>query len=157
MFSMRHYNDALCFESDCMALHKDRAIEACLSFVRRFGAHASSGIMIVFRELLTNAIEHGTSLLHPKVSVEIRVTPTGRFKVTVTDSGHGFDYSKLDTESVVTDPRHVKNRGYRLIRSFADKLSFNDQGNSITAYVPLMSQKRETTESGGPSRLDPLS
>jgi anti-sigma regulatory factor (Ser/Thr protein kinase) len=138
-----------------MALHKDEALEACLTFARRFGAHSSSGIMIVFRELLTNAIEHGTSVLHPKVSVEIRVTASGRFKVTVTDSGQGFDYGKLDTESVTTDPRHIKNRGYRLIRSFADELRFNDQGNSVTAYVPLTSQNRETTESEGPPRWTP--
>jgi anti-sigma regulatory factor (Ser/Thr protein kinase) len=139
-----------------MALHKDEAMEACLRFVRRFDAHSSSGIMVVFRELLTNAIEHGTALLHPKVSVEIRVTASNHFKVTVTDSGRGFDYGKLDTDSVASDPRQVKNRGYRLIRSFADKLHFNDQGNSVTAYVPLANQKT-TTEGEGLSMLDPLS
>jgi len=122
-----------------MALHKDKAIQACLTFVRRFGTQTSSGVMIVFRELLTNAIEHGTSLLNPTVSVEIRVTAPGQFKVTVTDSGRGFDYSKLDTESVSADPRNIRNRGYRLIRSFADELTFNDKGSSVTAYVPLTS------------------
>ena len=155
MLSMRQYDDALCFESNCMALHKDKALEACLDFVRRFGAHSSSGIVIVFRELLTNAIEHGTALLHPRVSVEIRVTAPDQFKVTVTDSGRGFDYTKLDTDSVASDPRQVKNRGYRLIRSFADELHFSDRGNSVTAYVPLVDQKTKTTESAGPSMLGP--
>ena len=155
MLSMRQYDDALCFESNSMALHKDKALEACLDFVRRFGAHSSSGVVIVFRELLTNAIEHGTALLHPRVSVEIRVTTPGQFKVTVTDSGRGFEYGKLDTDSVASDPRHVKNRGYRLIRSFANELHFNDRGNSVTAYVPLMDLKTKTTESEGSSKLDP--
>lgn len=137
MFSIRTYDDALCFESDAMARHKDEATQSCLAFVERFGSDSSSGIMIVFRELLTNAIEHGVSPLHPIVSVEVRRITDHRFKISVTDAGRGFDYRTLDCESEPMDPRQVTNRGYRLIRTFAERLEFNDQGNSVTAYVPV--------------------
>ncbi len=137
MFSIRHYDDALCFESDAMARHKDEAIGSCLAFVEGFGAHSSSGVMIVFRELLTNAIEHGMSPLNPLVYVEIRLTGNQQFKISVTDTGGGFDYRTLDVDSEPDDPRQVSNRGYRLIRTFTEQLVFNDQGNSVTAYVPV--------------------
>lgn len=143
MFSIRYYDDALCFESDAMARHKDEATQSCLAFVKRFGADSSSGIMIVFRELLTNAIEHGVSPLSPIVSVEVRMTKERRFKISVTDAGRGFDYRTLDCESEPVDPRQVTNRGYRLIRTFADELAFNEQGNSVTAYVPVSTSDKK--------------
>jgi len=137
MLSLRQYDTSLFFESDNMGRYKDEVTESCLKFVQHFGGHASSGVMIVLRELLVNAIQHGFSLLNQRISVELKVLPNNMFKLTVTDTGCGFDPDRLDLDSVSEDPRMVKNRGYRLIHTFAQDIEFNEKGNSITAYVPL--------------------
>ncbi len=136
MLSIRQYDDAICADSDRMGRYKDDVTEMCQRFVRRCGSQGDSGIMIVLRELLVNAIEHGTSLLAPRISVEIRHMSNHMFKVTVSDTGNGFDYKQLDLDSIPDDPRQVPNRGYRLIQSFARAIEFNDKGNAVTVYVP---------------------
>lgn len=136
MLSIRQYDDAICADSDRMGRYKDEVTEMCQRFVKRCSGQNTSGIMIVLRELMINAIEHGTSLLNPRISVELRHMPNHMFKVNVSDTGNGFDYKQLDLDSIPEDPRVVTNRGYRLIQSFASAIEFNDKGNSVTVYVP---------------------
>ena len=136
MLSIRQYDDAICADSNRMGRYKDEVTEMCLRFVKRCGGLDSRGVMIVLRELLINAIEYGVSLPSPHISVEIRYMSNHMFKVTVTDTGNGFDYKQLDLDSIPDDPRVVPNRGYRLIQSFARAIEFNDKGNSVTVYVP---------------------
>lgn len=138
MLTIRHDQNTIVIESDSMGAYRNEATENCLKFIKRYGAHESSGIMIVFRELLINAVQHGcaANVFQQSIKIEIKHLSNGMFKITVTDSGPGFRYRQLDLESVPDDPRHVTNRGYRLIRTFSKEIEFNEAGNSVTAYVP---------------------
>jgi anti-sigma regulatory factor (Ser/Thr protein kinase) len=138
MLTISHDKNTIVIESDTMGAYRNEATENCLKFIKRYGAHESSGIMIVFRELLINAVQHGcaSSVFQQSIKIEIKHLRNGMFKIRVTDSGRGFKYQQLDLESVPDDPRHVTNRGYRLIRMFSKEIEFNETGNSVTAYVP---------------------
>jgi serine/threonine-protein kinase RsbW len=86
-------------------------------------------------EALANAMLYGNAGdPRKRVKVEARLSPD-RIVVRVTDEGGGFD------PAVVPDPTLPENiarpggRGIFLIRSFMDRVEFNDRGNSITMML----------------------
>ncbi|MBP8130212.1 MAG: ATP-binding protein [Candidatus Hydrogenedentes bacterium] len=105
-----------------------------------FAAHGttSPGAMIVLRELLTNAVVHGNRRdPYQRVYIDVEKHSDRMFRITVEDEGDGFDYRELDLTlpDVLT---HIKERGYKLINAFSERLEFNQEGNKITAYVRSM-------------------
>jgi len=86
---------------------------------------------LVLEETLTNAVKHGNhSDPSKKVRVDFRLTPNTVY-VRIEDEGTGFD------PHAVADPREPENqsatsgRGVLLIRHFATKVKWNEQGNVI--------------------------
>ena len=66
-----------------------------------------------------------------RVHVTVKVEPTHATCV-VRDDGPGFDVSILPNEDAkdILDPEH--GRGYVLIKSMMDEVSYNDEGNELT-------------------------
>jgi YesN/AraC family two-component response regulator len=125
-----------------------------------------TGIRMALHEAVVNAIEHGnlelSSTLKEKpdymeilekrmaespyadrqVLVSATVTTTS-FSCEITDEGPGFDWQSLP------DPRDPKNlfkphgRGIILMANYFDRITFNQQGNSITMEKDLVT--KETT------------
>jgi len=118
----------------------DRVIREVQCFWGNHRISESLEINLIIRELLNNAIEHGNRDL-PGRTILCRIEHHVRdvLKVTVEDEGKGFDYRSLDMK-LPADPGRIRNRGFALINSFAEKIEFNDRGNSITVFVAIPAQ-----------------
>lgn len=96
-----------------------------------------SGLVLVFRELVNNAVEHGNKKVKElPVDVEVLRLSPGRFRLSVEDRGAGFDFRSADL-SLPDDPTQIRNRGLALANSFADELMFHEPGNKVTAWISL--------------------
>ncbi|MFP4244566.1 MAG: SpoIIE family protein phosphatase [Ectothiorhodospira sp.] len=111
-------------------------------------------------ELYSNALEHGILKLHspmkadpqgfsryyqqrtqrleagPRGRVEIHIayepeTPTGRFRICVTDTGNGFDADRW--RPVSQDPARPWGRGIALVRSLCESVAFDRGGSRVEA------------------------
>ncbi len=88
-------------------------------------------IHLAMEEAFINAVKHGNNADASRhVMVDYTIAPD-RIEVSVSDEGSGFDYRNLP------DPRHDQNlqkpsgRGVLLMRSYMDKVEFNDSGSSV--------------------------
>lgn len=86
---------------------------------------------LVLAEALANALKHGNGNDRKKtITVEYSISPK-RIDISVTDEGSGFKPAE------VPDPRCDENifktfgRGVLLMRSYMDKVEYNDVGNSV--------------------------
>lgn len=110
-------------------------------FLKQYEIIDDAGIILVLRELVNNAIEHGNRKIRElKIFASIEKIGNRRFKIRVEDEGSGFDYQKSDL-MFPDNPALVQKRGLSLVNSFSDQLDFNNKGNCITAYVSI---KKET-------------
>lgn len=67
-----------------------------------------------------------------EVSIEyIRGTPN-RIRISLTDSGDGFDFEKKQRELDANDDSH--GRGLHLLNSLCSELAYGNQGKTVTAY-----------------------
>jgi len=88
-------------------------------------------IHLALEEVLVNALKHGNkNSPDKKIAIEYDITDD-KFEITVTDQGDGFEPERIP------DPRDDENlcktsgRGMLLIRSYMDKVEYNDKGNSV--------------------------
>ena len=95
--------------------------------------------LVVARELLLNALQHGNAY-NPgsEINVTLRTVGKSAIRLTVEDEGEGFDYRSLNF-AIPDDPRTLDKRGYVLIHALAESLTFNDSGNRVTALLPFPS------------------
>lgn len=104
-------------------------------FIAQQRGMGNAGIMSLrgsLSEILSNAIIHGSGK-DPNKSIDIEVQIEDRkIKVTVKDSGNGFDYQKVDLEKIPDDLFAENGRGLFLIKSYVDDMYFADKGSSIT-------------------------
>ena len=113
------------------------AIRDLRDFLDEAERREDSGLVLVFRELVNNAVEHGNKKVEDlPVDVEILRLSPGRFRVSVEDRGGGFDFKALDM-SLPDDPTQVRHRGLALANSFADEIMFHEPGNKVTAWLTL--------------------
>lgn len=115
----------------------DRVVGRCARYLRGLGFSRSHDITLVTRELLNNAIIHGSRGIS-KATVEFQLWHEDRdvFRISVADQGPGFDYQALDMR-LPADPRRVTRRGYALINAIVNRLEFDGNGNHVTAWVKL--------------------
>lgn len=107
-------------------------VERLASFIQTEGLFQDEdfNLTLVLKEALTNAIEHGNRL-DPKKKVTASVVPTPReVSVVIRDEGNGFD-----RYSVLSQGRKnlfkERGRGLIIINEYADKVEWNEKGNSI--------------------------
>lgn len=115
----------------------DKILKEAESFVGRANGENRSGLMIVLRELLLNALIHGNKNVAARhIKCRIEKLERARLRIEVEDEGNGFDYQSLDMK-LPENPRHLKRRGYVLINALSDRIEFNGRGSRITAYMTL--------------------
>ncbi len=118
-------------------------------------------IFFIVSELVNNAIEHGILGLSSRmkdtpegfqnyfvlreeklktlssggisVHCEIIQSPTPKLMITITDTGHGFNYQQL----AAVDDAASHGRGLAFIAELAESLEYTDGGRSATAVVNL--------------------
>ena len=140
MFDVNEDIDRISFEFSSEMSNVNRVIEESHIFFHqlKIGSSQLSNLNLVLRELVNNAIEHG-SLGVPGKLIKCTVDHLGkkRFKIVVEDEGEGFDRSCIDWE-IPPDPRQTRNRGYALINAFCDQIKFNEKGNKVTVFINLV-------------------
>lgn len=136
MFEIESTSDSIVVRSDLIADHRSEVLVSFEKFVEERVPAGSSSVMVVFRELLMNAIEHGNKRFGRKhVFAMIQHLGGSDFKVVVEDEGDGFDYESVRRMDFPDDPRQMNSRGYVLIFSLASRVDFNEKGNRVEAYV----------------------
>ncbi len=101
-------------------------------------------VELLLRELLNNAVIHGSAHDAAKrVFCHLRLKP-GRLLMTVRDEGPGFDWALCRRRS----PDCVKTcgRGFAILQYYARAVRFNRQGNAITLIKNFNSSEEGTTE-----------
>jgi CheY-like chemotaxis protein len=132
-------------------------LEDCVVRMRQCDRTQLMRVAVALHEALVNAIQHGNlevpSALRQedderfrrlgeerrrqppysdrRVRVTARLSPQEAVYV-VTDEGPGFDPSNLPDPTDPANLESVGGRGLMLIRTFMDRVEFNDRGNEIT-------------------------
>lgn len=85
---------------------------------------------LLLREALTNAVMHGCGA-DPGKQVRCAIRLRGRsLLIAVSDDGKGFDWrAALHREAELSD---CSGRGISILRAYADRVRFNDTGNTVT-------------------------
>ena len=92
-------------------------------------------VPLVLGEAIRNAVVHGNRN-DPGKCVEIEASITkDRIMITVTDEGDGFDTSRLDEFLQPDRLSETNQRGLMLMQCKADRISYNDKGNSVTIII----------------------
>jgi serine/threonine-protein kinase RsbW len=94
-------------------------------------------ILVALTEAVNNAIYHGNQL-NPNKSVDVSFSSKeGVLSFTIKDEGNGFDYNSLPDP---TDPENIEKpngRGVFLMKSLADKVTFEDNGSRVVIDFKL--------------------
>jgi anti-sigma regulatory factor (Ser/Thr protein kinase) len=129
--------NGISFEIPSVLVLVDPLVMRCEKMLRDVTASEATlrVVMLVMRELLNNAIKHGNGNIPQNiVRGSLRYSNRHRLQITVEDEGAGFDYQNINTR-LPDDPRQLQQRGYVLVYSLAERVSFNESGNRVTATV----------------------
>jgi anti-sigma regulatory factor (Ser/Thr protein kinase) len=116
----------------------DKATSIILSAMDSLG-YADESIRkmkIILTELFANAIYHGNKGDHSKKVTIGHVIDKKKVTISIMDEGDGFDPSKVPDPTLPENLVKDCGRGIYIVRSYTDKLEFNQKGNraSITKY-----------------------
>lgn len=137
MYNVQIENDILTFESSTRLCYVDRVVDDCKNYLKNLGFTDFTDIILVIRELIINAIEHGNeNSIEKKVTGKIEYRGRGRFHIIVEDEGEGFTYNKLNL-NLPKSGNKGRRCGYPLIYALSDMVRFNKKGNRITAYITI--------------------
>lgn len=88
-------------------------------------------IHMAMEESILNAIRHGNGC-SPDKSVHIQIELNkDKFYSRITDQGMGFDLEKVPDPTLEENLEKTSGRGVMLIRTFMDKVVYNEIGNSV--------------------------
>jgi serine/threonine-protein kinase RsbW len=88
-------------------------------------------VRLALEEALVNAIKHGNGL-DPSKSVRVHCDiQTDRVYVEIEDEGPGFAPEDVPDPTLDENIERPSGRGLMLIRSFMNRVDFNDRGNCI--------------------------
>lgn len=97
---------------------------------------------IVARECMNNAVFHGNrGQSAQRMSLDVAI---GRkwMSLRVTDQGKGFNWRKVMAANI-PDHDKVMGRGLPIVRSYSERMAFNNSGNQITVWIKKPSRRRE--------------
>lgn len=104
------------------------------SFARRLDFRCIDELLIVVRELVSNAIVHGSKSDSTKMVRLAIGFEDDRFTVDVDDEGEGFDHWSLDLH-LPDDPFSLTRRGLIIVNELSEELVFLGRGNRARAIV----------------------
>jgi serine/threonine-protein kinase RsbW len=89
-------------------------------------------ILVSAMEAVNNAILHGNRSVPEKiVDIEIEYK-SNRLQIRVTDEGQGFRPETVPDPTTPENIEALSGRGIYLMSHLADKIEYNDRGNSVT-------------------------
>lgn len=89
-------------------------------------------IKLCVTEALANAIIWGSKNDSSKVICLRYQFCTEYFVISIEDEGPGFDWSRVDNPLDSSNIMRESGRGLLLMKSFMDKVTFNNKGNRVT-------------------------
>lgn len=93
-------------------------------------------LRVLLAEAISNSIRFG-SAGDPERTVRVTATVAAdRIRVEVTDDGPGFDPSQVPDPTLPDGLERPIGRGLFLIRQLAERVEFNEQGNTIWMTLP---------------------
>jgi len=96
-----------------------------------------SNISICIDELLNNALVHGNRMDEAK-RINVKMSfDNDIFTLIIQDEGNGFDYKALITDFSENAQSLPTKRGLFIVNYLMDELSFNEEGNRVTAVKHL--------------------
>jgi len=99
-------------------------------------------LVLILKETLTNAIEHGNKLNEEK-KVYIKIIPShNSIEISIRDEGSGFNISQIFAKQK-KDLFSERGRGLVIIYEYADKVEFNSTGNEIRIFF-YRNEKQKT-------------
>jgi len=102
-------------------------------------------ILLSLEEAVKNAIIHGNKRdIKKTVRISFQRIPNG-LSFTITDQGDGFNYWAVPNPVETKDENENTGNGIFLIRSLADKVSYNSTGNQVEIEFYISSISQETT------------
>jgi serine/threonine-protein kinase RsbW len=103
-------------------------------------------IVVAIMEAVKNAVIHGNkNSLEKQVKICFKSIPKG-LCFTIRDEGNGFNYTSIPSPiEVMNESPEMIGNGIYLIRTLADKVSYNRKGNSIEIIFYISSLNQETT------------
>ena len=125
----------LCFGAD------QEQVESAVDEIRHYlfaqAVAEDSRLILALRELLNNAVEHGSgSDPDREVRLSVAAISPRRYRIAVADQGRGFDHESLDL-TLPDDPEQLRKRGLPLVNSFADELRFAGSGSEVVMYFTI--------------------
>ena len=89
-------------------------------------------VRLALEEALVNAIKHGNRMdPNKRVRVECSISDD-RVKIVIEDEGSGFDLSAVPDPTAEENLDKPGGRGIMLMRSFMNRVEYNDIGNRVT-------------------------
>jgi|SRR5664279_1546013 len=89
-------------------------------------------ILVSAMEAVNNAILHGNHL-EPEKIVDIEISyKCDQLNITVTDEGPGFKPETVPDPTIPENIEALNGRGIYLMSHLADKIEYNEKGNSVT-------------------------
>ena len=89
-------------------------------------------ILVSAMEAVNNAILHGNRSVPEKiVDIEIKFK-SNKLQIKVTDEGQGFRPETVPDPTTPENIEALSGRGIYLMSHLADKIEYNDRGNSVT-------------------------
>ena len=102
-------------------------------------------ILVSVEEAAKNAIIHGNMQDKEKtVRISFQRIPNG-LSFTITDQGEGFNYWAVPSPIETKNENDSIGNGIFLLRSLADKVSYNSKGNQVEIVFYISSISQETT------------
>lgn len=99
-------------------------------------ARTAFRLRVTLAEALANAILRGNRE-DPTKSVVIRAELFAEsIRLSIEDEGHGFDFARSSTQMLPDSLEDERGRGLFIISQLADRVEFNDRGNTIWMTLP---------------------
>lgn len=137
MFAIQEKEKELHFSMASDMQLVDRLVALAKDFMERAGCPRFSEIIIVLRELLINAVEHGNGRQRgKKVEGRMETLTANRFFIEVTDEGSGVDPESLSF-TMPEDPSQDRSRGFALIHAFSDEIRFSRNPSAVRVWVSV--------------------
>ncbi|HBC73953.1 MAG: hypothetical protein A2008_05520 [Candidatus Wallbacteria bacterium GWC2_49_35] len=94
-------------------------------------------VKLILSELFVNAMIHGNGQ-DPARKIAVDYLFCGeKLKLTITDEGEGFDHGRIYDPLAVGNVMKLSGRGLFLVKNLADRVEFNEKGNSVTVEKTL--------------------
>jgi len=133
----------LAFEMPASEANIQVIVNCALHFLQGEGMLEQHAVAVVMRELLANAVVHGSATRSDaRVRGEMTVKHGGSIEIWVEDEGRGFDYQALDLRLPADQPDSLRQRGLILVKALVQDLSWNEPGNRVTVQLHSEGERR---------------